>query len=544
MRVKGSSAAWLFGACAATLISSSLGLMAQAPAAPQGPGAAAGGRGGGRGGAGNAAAPGVSTLVDMNKDGSLTQGELMMALEKLYSDADAAKAGSITQEQLLTALNAALPAPPPAPAGGRQGGGPACGGQSANPRTPCPEHVAAMEAALPDKAPAKPAKARKILVLDSSLGFRHSSIPLAAATVEALGKKTGAWTTTISYDPADINTANLKQYDAVFLASTTGCFLDKAGDRAETDARRAALLAFVREGKGLAGIHAATDAYHSTCPNDQPANAGRAGGGGGGRGGGQAAQIAPQIVTQADKNSDQKLSMVELGNLATAWFAKLDAAGTGRVSQAEFVARFNDALPAPAPAAFGGGRANANAAPVGRGQGPQGQSSWPEFTKMTGGFFKYHWNDGTRIPVKIDDPKSPINKAWMNKTVEAAVTPNGVFPRAVAGKGYDIVDETYTFAQDSFSRTNVRVLTSVDYAAMPQNIKDMEPAGTARMDGDYALSYIKREGKGRVFYEANGHNERVYAIKPMLEHVLAGIQYALGDLKADDTPSVKPTATK
>jgi hypothetical protein len=26
----------------------------------------------------------------------------------------------------------------------------------------------------------------------------------------------------------------------------------------------------------------------------------------------------------------------------------------------------------------------------------------------------------------------------------------------------------------------------------------------------------------------------------MLEHVLAGIQYAIGDLKADDRPSVKP----
>jgi len=25
----------------------------------------------------------------------------------------------------------------------------------------------------------------------------------------------------------------------------------------------------------------------------------------------------------------------------------------------------------------------------------------------------------------------------------------------------------------------------------------------------------------------------------MLEHVLAGVQYALGDLKADDSPSVK-----
>ena len=60
-----------------------------------------------------------------------------------------------------------------------------------------------------------------------------------------------------------------------------------------------------------------------------------------------------------------------------------------------------------------------------------------------------------------------------------------------------------------------------------------------RADHDYGLSWIRREGKGRVFYEAHGHNERIYAIKPLLEHVLAGIQYAIGDLKADDTPSVK-----
>ena len=47
------------------------------------------------------------------------------------------------------------------------------------------------------------------------------------------------------------------------------------------------------------------------------------------------------------------------------------------------------------------------------------------------------------------------------------------------------------------------------------------------------------KGKGRVFYEAHGHNENVYAHKLLLEHVLAGMQYVLGDLKADDSPSVK-----
>ena len=49
----------------------------------------------------------------------------------------------------------------------------------------------------------------------------------------------------------------------------------------------------------------------------------------------------------------------------------------------------------------------------------------------------------------------------------------------------------------------------------------------------------RKEGNGRIFYEAHGHSERIYAMRPMLEHVIAGLQYALGDLKADDSPSVK-----
>lgn len=51
-----------------------------------------------------------------------------------------------------------------------------------------------------------------------------------------------------------------------------------------------------------------------------------------------------------------------------------------------------------------------------------------------------------------------------------------------------------------------------------------------------AQPVIRREGKGRVFYEAHGHNEKVYANKLLLEHILAGMQYVLGDLSADDSP--------
>jgi type 1 glutamine amidotransferase len=105
------------------------------------------------------------------------------------------------------------------------------------------------------------------------------------------------------------------------------------------------------------------------------------------------------------------------------------------------------------------------------------------------------------------------------------------------GQDWEIHDETYTMNQESFSRDNVHVLTSVNYAKMSDEDKAKETA--PRADHDYALSWIRREGKGRLFYEAHGHHERNYAIKPFLEHIMAGVQYALGDLKADDTPGTK-----
>jgi uncharacterized protein len=326
-----------------------------------------------------------------------------------------------TKREMFTAVAFALTAVTI----GAQNQAPPCGGRSATPQVACQADVDKMMAALPAKAPAKPQKPRTVLVLGHASGFVHSSIPLAAKTVEALGTKTGAWKTVITYDPADINTANLATYDAIVLDSTTGCFLDDDKDKAATDARRAALLAFIRGGKGIAAIHAASDSYHGTSCTPPPP--------------GTAPPSGPQP---------------------------------------------NDPL-------------------------------WPEWNKIIGGYFKFHWNDPQLITVKIDDPKSPLTAMFH-------------------GQEFEIHDETYTYAQDSFSRTNVHVLTSVDYDKMSAEDKAKEQS--ARTDHDYALSWIRREGKGRLFYEAHGHHERNYAVTPMLEHFLAGIQYAIGDLKADDAP--------
>jgi type 1 glutamine amidotransferase len=491
---------------AAVMLAMTISGTAQQPL-PQAPPAQAGrGGGGGRGGVG----PALFTVADGNKDGAVSRDELKGTFDKWYTAADTANAGSVTPAQLATAVTAALPAAAPAP----QAQGDPCGGRSSNPQVPCAADVEKMKAALPSKAPAKAAKPHKILVYGHASGFVHSSIPLAAATVDEMGKKLATWTTTISYNPADINAENLKQYDVLFLDSTTGCFLDDPNDKAATDARRAALLDFIRSGKGIAGIHAASDSYHGTSCGPAGPPAGAAPAGGGGRGG-PGPTLSGAIFADGDTNQDQKLTRTEMTAVADAWFDKLDPQKTGSVAQADFATRIATVMPAPQ---FGRGRANAaagnNAAPA----QPGGQPLWPEWNKIIGGYFKFHWNNPQEITYKIDDPKSPLTQ--------------------MLKPGYVVHDETYTFNQDSFSRTNVHVLTSIDYDKMTAEDKAKELG--PRTDHDFALSYIRREGKGRLFYMAHGHDESIYAMTPMLEHLLAGIQYAAGDLKADDSPSVKP----
>jgi type 1 glutamine amidotransferase len=184
--------------------------------------------------------------------------------------------------------------------------------------------------------------------------------------------------------------------------------------------------------------------------------------------------------------------------------------------------------PAPAPTGLGNGQGAATPAQL----GPDNQvGTWPEFNTMIGGFFKFHWNDGQDIAVKVDDPNSPLTKMFKGNPQLTKEFRGVKLPPMV------IVDETYTFGRETYSRKNLHILTSIDYAKMTDADKKKEV--NPRADGDYGLSWIRREGKGRVFYEAHGHNEAVYAITPMLEHVLAGMQYVLGDLQADDSPSQK-----
>ena len=445
--------------------------------------------------AGQAPAPGAALFaaVDANKDGSVTRAEMRTSFSGWFGAWDGKRAGALTQAQIAAGFADVLRVPSPVLGG----------------RAPSDADVQEMLKVLPSAAPARPARPRRILILAHSPGFTHSSIPLAARTMEELGRKTGAWTTTVSYDPAVVTAENLKQYDAIVLNSTVGAFLDEDGDQAVTDARRSVFLAFVRDGKGLVGLHAASDAYHSGPANTPFVRVAP-----------MPAQLASLMVARGDKDADQRLTPAEFAAVIDAWLEVLDTDKTDRVSEAEFVQRFTSIAPVVTGRAGRGGRVGGRGGEVtaGRGTAPSG-ATWPDYNRMIGGIFKSHpWQ---RAPVRIEDAGSPLTAMFKEPS-------------------FEFQDEIYTFFQDSWSRTNVRVLMSIDYAKMSDAARAQEGNASARTDGDYGLSWIRRDGRGRVFYFALGHREdAIYRSREMLQHLLAGIQYAIGDLKADDSPSVR-----
>jgi type 1 glutamine amidotransferase len=135
---------------------------------------------------------------------------------------------------------------------------------------------------------------------------------------------------------------------------------------------------------------------------------------------------------------------------------------------------------------------------------------WTEFGEMIGGQFNGHpWG---KISIRNEDPTNPVNAAF-------------------DGKGFEFSDEIYTFKK-TYSRERQHILLSIDLAA-----SKIESGINRPEDQDYAVSWLNHVGQGRVFYSLLGHREDTYSSPAVLKHFLAGLQYALGDLEANDKPS-------
>lgn len=275
--------------------------------------------------------------------------------------------------------------------------------------------VAKIAESLPEGPVTTPNQPRHVLIYSKTLGFRHGSIPTGAKAFQMLGEKTRAFTAVHSEDPAMFDADNLNQFDAVVMLNTTGdCLAPRKGDlsveeKETLEQRKENLREFVKNGKGLLGVHSATDTFYS----------------------------------------------------------------------------------------------------------------WKLYGDMIGGWFTGHpWH--TNVPLKVDSPNHPLTSMFD------------------ANNGFEIKDEIYQFAPrgdkssyngyQPYSRDNLRVLLSL-------NTDKFDVSKGARNDDDYAISWIRDFGDGRVFYSVLGHNDFIFWHPVVLQHYLAGLQFVIGDLDADATPS-------
>src|SRR5574342_105494 len=96
----------------------------------------------------------------------------------------------------------------------------------------------------------------RVLVVTHTEGFRHSSIPIAENTIAEIGRRSGLFTASFCRDRNDVagllTPSGLAGFDALVFANTTGNLGVPDLD---------ALLNWIREGHGFAGMHSASDTY-------------------------------------------------------------------------------------------------------------------------------------------------------------------------------------------------------------------------------------------------------------------------------------------
>lgn len=136
------------------------------------------------------------------------------------------------------------------------------------------------------------------------------------------------------------------------------------------------------------------------------------------------------------------------------------------------------------------------------------QNNSMEFSRMMGGSFDYHPVQ-QEVKVELVEPDHPLLAAFK-------------------GQPFVHVDEPYIF-KNAYFDYDFHPLLSMDASKLHSLKEEIR-------DPHIYISWIKRYGKGRVFYVSPSHNAQSYEDPGMLKFLLDGLQYVTGDLKCDDTP--------
>ena len=127
-------------------------------------------------------------------------------------------------------------------------------------------------------------------------------------------------------------------------------------------------------------------------------------------------------------------------------------------------------------------------------------AKWPEYVDMVGGTYDEHpWNTFA-APVIVEDPSFPGMQHW--------------------SKAFTLTDEIYQMK--NFSRENTHVLMRLDAEKL-----DLKNPKVHRQDRDFAVTWAKTYGKGRVFYTTLGHVEANWDKPELQKMMVEAIRWAM-----------------
>jgi type 1 glutamine amidotransferase len=126
---------------------------------------------------------------------------------------------------------------------------------------------------------------------------------------------------------------------------------------------------------------------------------------------------------------------------------------------------------------------------------------WEPFNKIIGGYFNGHpWHQ--LVTIDVADPSSKLV--------------------GFLGKSFQVNDEIYQVSD--FQADTTHVLLKLDPASV-----DLKKEGVQHRYYGWPVSWTRRYGKGRVYYNGLGHEEAVWKDSRFQEMLLNGIKWVMGE---------------
>jgi len=138
----------------------------------------------------------------------------------------------------------------------------------------------------------------------------------------------------------------------------------------------------------------------------------------------------------------------------------------------------------------------------------------PAYGDLIGAYFRSHPPGFQKLKINVEDAKHPASAGFEQ------------------GTPYE--DEIYIFKDAPYSRNRLHIILSAEKGTF-------DPAKVVREDGDYAISWCREEGKGKVFYTSFGHKKEVWKDERFQKHLVGGLKWAMGLVPGDATPTGKIT---